>query len=83
MCRYTVSVLCFPSSDLSFVGSGRFVGMTGGLPMPPACERLVEKRVKEVAVENPLSRGGHTQVAVFGAFFKKRWQAWWLCPFWT
>ena len=28
------------------------------------------KSVKEVAVENPLSRGGHTQVAVFGAFSK-------------
>ena len=28
------------------------------------------KSVKEVAVENPLSRGGHTQVAVVGAFSK-------------
>ena len=27
------------------------------------------KTVKRVAVENPLSRGGHTQIAVFGAFF--------------
>ena len=26
------------------------------------------KTVKRVAVENPLSRGGHTQVAGFGAF---------------
>ena len=37
----------------------------------------------EVVVKSPLSRGGHTQIAGFGAFFKKRWQAWWLCPFWT
>ena len=37
--------------------------------------------MEKVAVENPLSRGGHTQVAAFGAFFKNRWQAWRLCPF--
>ena len=29
------------------------------------------KHVDGVAVENPLSRGGHTQVAAFGAFFSK------------
>ena len=29
------------------------------------------KSVKEVAEENPLSRGGHTQVAGFGAFSQK------------
>ena len=28
------------------------------------------KTVEGVAVENPLSRGGHTQVAAFGAFSK-------------
>ena len=38
----------------------------------PCVWKIVEKSVKEVAVENPLSRGGHTQVAAFGAFFKNR-----------
>ena len=28
------------------------------------------KTVKEMAVENPSSRGGHTQIAGFGAFAK-------------
>ena len=35
----------------------------------PACESQVEKVIGGL-VENPLSRGGHTQIAGFGAFSK-------------
>ena len=63
--------------------SHSFVGMAREGAAMPLHVKGGGKSVKEVAVENPLSRGGHTQVAVVGAFFKKRWHAWWLCPFWT
>ena len=36
----------------------------------PACESQVEKVIGGSVGRNPLSRGGHTQVAVFGAFSK-------------
>ena len=61
----------FPDRPVwSFVGRGH--------DWRSLCPLRVEsggKTVKRVAVENPLSRGGHTQVAVVGAFSKKRWQA--------
>ena len=40
-------------------------GITAPLPVESG-----GKTLKRVAVANPLSRGGHTQVAVFGAFSK-------------
>ena len=37
----------------------------------PACESQVEKVIGGSVGRNPLSRGGHTQIAGFGAFSKK------------
>ena len=50
--------------------------------LPPAGETVGRRWVKKVgdaAEGNPWPRGGHKQVAVIGAVFKKRWQAWWKC----
>ena len=55
---------CFPSRCLALLDQ-----VSSEMPGPPAW-KIGGKSVKEVAVENPLSRGGHTQIAVFGAFSK-------------